>query len=63
MRPLIDSDCVELAEHFLATVIPAGKKKPDDALKLAEAIQLLCEEYVKEVEERPPEIPPEFMRD
>jgi len=59
-KRLIDPDCVELAEHFLATVIPAGKKRPDDAVKLAEAIQLLCEDYCKEVEERPPELRPEI---
>ena len=58
MRPSIDQTCVEAAEHFLATVISAGKKRPNDAVKLAEAIQLLCEDYVKEVEERPPELPP-----
>ena len=39
-------------------MIPAGKKRPDDLLKLAEAIQLLCEDYVQEVEDRPPEIGP-----
>ena len=34
-KRLTDPDCVELAEHFLATMIPAGKKRPDDTVKLA----------------------------
>ena len=59
-KQLIDPDCVDLAEHFLATVTPAGKKRRDDTAKLAEAIQLLCEDYCQEVEERPPELPPEI---
>lgn len=46
---LFDEKCLELAKHFLADTLGA---KEEDACELAESLQVLCEDFCRDIEEK-----------